>query len=905
MRPFLKIPPLAFGLFFCGFLAFNGRATTYYVNQNNPNPVLPFTTWATAATNIQNAASKANGGDTILVTNGIYQYGGLSLDGLNRVYVENNNVTVQSVNGPAVTTIVGYQLPGTTNGANAVRCVYLSSGSTLSGFTLTNGATVTDGSGGGVYCYSTNCTVTNCIITGNAAYDGGGGAYSGTLINCQLIGNAATGLNVGAGGAAYGSTLINCLLTGNSGTYIAGAVYISTLVNCTIVSNAGGVGAGAFKNCIIYYNLPNDSVTDCTNCCISSTNGIAGLNNITNAPDFVNLSSGNFQLQPSSPCINAGNNSFVTISNDLAGNPRIVGGIVDLGAYEFQSPIHYVAISNTAPVSPFTNWVTAATNIQDAIDAANPGDFILVSNGIYSTGGRVVYGTLTNRVVVDKPVTVQSVNGAMATNVVVLVNRTNLQISALTEIQGNSILGNNAVRCVYLTNGAALIGFVLTNGGTLSIGGISGDTNGSGGAIWCESSNATISNCILIRNDADWAGGAAYQGTLNNCMILDNMVVNLGGGGSYFAELNNCLIAGNSSDDWGGGALGGILVECILTNNSASYGGGVVSNTLFNCTLIGNEASYFGGGAYQSSLTGCIVASNSANFGGGVYCGELNNCLLAGNSASGGGAVEANVYSAPTILNLCTVSGNSASTEGGGLLSIGVAAPSYLFVTNSIVYGNSAPMGSNYLFGFPTELTFNYCCTAPLPTYGAGNISSDPAFVNSAGGNYQLQSTSPCINSGNNAGVTSATDLDGNPRIVGGTVDIGCYEYQSPTSVISYAYLQQYGLPTDGSVDYADLDGTAFNVYQDWVTGLNPTNPASILAMLTPTATNNANGITVTWQSVSGIFYNLQRSTNFLAQPAFSTIQANITGQPGTTSYTDTTATNNAPYFYRVGVIAP
>ena len=70
--------------------------------------------------------------------------------------------------------------------------------------------------------------------------------------------------------------------------------------------------------------------------------------------------------------------------------------------------------------------------------------------------------------------------------------------------------------------------------------------------------------------------------------------------------------------------------------------------------------------------------------------------------------------------------------------------------------------------------------------------------------------------------------------------------------------------------------------------------------MLTPT--NDISGTTITWQSASGITYFLQRGTNLAASPAFSTIQTGIAGQAGTTSYTDTTAVGNGPFFYRVGV---
>jgi hypothetical protein len=872
MRHFLETRTGGWLAFLMGFFALHAAATTYYVNQNNPNPAAPYTSWATAATNIQDACFVATASrSVILVTNGIYEYGGYADAGSNRVNPFGTGISIQSVNGPALTIIEGSQVPGTTNGGNAVRCVFLTSSSVLSGFTLTNGATENNGYGGGVYAGS-GCLVSNCIISGNAAGYGGGcyGANdNGALVNCQIIGNSA--INGGTGGGAYGIGLTNCLLTGNVASYRGGAAANGTLVNCTIVTNIGlpdSLDGCLLKNCISDYNYPdngeaNGDGNSFSNCCVAVTPTFNSANNITNPPAFVDMVHGNYQLQIGSPCMDAGNNSFVAAGTDLNGNPRIVGAAVDLGCYENQNtnPVHYVSLSSTNPVAPYTNWPTASTNIQNAIAIAQAGDVVVANSGAYTNGGVVIFGTETNRVALTNGVTLIGVNGSAST----------------------FIVGGVQTRCIYVGSNSTLMGFTLTQGATRTTGDMTNEE--SGGGAWCQSRNSLVQYCTVISNNAFLYGGGVYSGTLSNSLLMTNVAKgilwNYGiGGGAHGSVLHHCILAKNYAFYEGGGADSSALDNCMVSNNALyylAYGAGVCNSSVTNCVLIGNNGGT-GAGAYASQLYDCLIISNSAStYGGGANDCILNNCTIAKNYAyywgGGVGGIINEYGSIPSTLNNCVLYYNTIGNNSGALTT-----------------------GTNY-FGD----TLNYCCTWPLPTNGVGNITNAPWFVNLTN-NFHLQSNSPCINAGNNAYVTTANDLDGNSRIIGDTVDMGAYEYPTPTSVISYAYLQQYGLPTDGTVDFADLDGTAFNVYQDWIAGLNPTNSASVLAMLTPADTVNTNGITVMWQSVTNILYNLQRSTNLFV---FTTIQPNIIGQTNTTSYTDTSATNNFSYLYRVGVTAP
>jgi hypothetical protein len=325
------------------------------------------------------------------------------------------------------------------------------------------------------------------------------------------------------------------------------------------------------------------------------------------------------------------------------------------------------------------------------------------------------------------------------------------------------------------------------------------------------------------------------------------------------------------------------LTNCVLTANSANYGGGGASNKLENCRLVFNSASNLGGGAYACALNRCIVHSNSAGFaGGGAEAGSMVNCAITANTAEVGGGVS------DASLTNCTLTGNSAVNAGGAVWST---------LNNCIAFYNRSAFANPNYDGYTT---LNQSCTEPLPARGLRNLTNEPAFVNLAGGDYHLNSNSPCINAGNNAWAKGEADLDGSPRIAGGTVDMGAYEFQGAGLSGFTGWLWQHGLRVDGTADSADSDGDTANNSCEWITDTDPTNTLSVLKMLSPGSIES--GVAVTWQSVETRSYFLERASDLGAQPPFQILQSNIVGQAGTTSYTDTNAIGNGPFLYRVGV---
>ncbi len=265
----------------------------------------------------------------------------------------------------------------------------------------------------------------------------------------------------------------------------------------------------------------------------------------------------------------------------------------------------YVNLHNPTPSPPYTYWGSAATRIQDAIDAAEAGDDIVVTNGVYATGGRAVHGIMTNRVAVTKAVMVRSVNGP-----------------AVTRIEGAPSpgafpgWGDAAIRGVYLGSNATLNGFTLTNGWTRYF--WDGDEDedpivaqeGTGGGVWCEP-GAVVTNCILIRNRSGNGGGGAYGGQIHGCKLLNNGSEGCGGG-ALRAELYSCVLNGNNTDASGGGVCVSTLFNCVLRANYAeSSGGGASGSTLYHCTIVANNVDNgSGAGVAGSTLYNCICYYN-------------------------------------------------------------------------------------------------------------------------------------------------------------------------------------------------------------------------------------------------------------------------------------------------------
>ncbi len=283
-----------------------------------------------------------------------------------------------------------------------------------------------------------------------------------------------------------------------------------------------------------------------------------------------------------------------------------------------------------------------------------------------------------------------------------------------------------------------------------------------GHTLGCSSREMNPANTILDGENIDQSYYASVlqledkSESLRNKIIIEGIRIQNGRNDSYRAALyaytdGSMTVAHNIISD---NATGGIGFETwrgvvMLTNNSIVNNGG-----------LGIEAE---------SDNGKIVLSNN---------------LITGNSGNYGG-VYASVWQSEINIINNTITGNTAIRQGGGTYIALWDKSDQANLFNNIIWGNTASDGEDIYIDNWDDGTINAYNNDfdPSKVYGsfinqANNINSDPLFVNAPNGDYHLSAGSPCIDFGNNSAPSqSATDFEGDNRILGMSVDIGVDEY--------------------------------------------------------------------------------------------------------------------------------
>lgn len=821
----------------------------------------PYNTWATGFSNLFNAVASdfITDGFKIYVTNGTYS---ARDSGVDDGIIINKGIHIIGVNGAEETYI---------DGQYAGRCLtVIHPDAIVEGFTVQRGWAQTGSgiAGGGIYMM--NGIIRRCIIQNNYVVgldaNGGGAALvdNGTLDSCIVKNNHSIGNWDASGGGvllegntcarncAFMYNTVDCGLNigagGNVAIHIGGA-----LSNCTVfggsanASLAGGVyvyHTGTVHNSIVYFNNNgnfnnyNASIPGvpffswrytCTTPLPSGT-GVESQNNYSSNPLLMNYAGYDGHLSGTSPCRNAGEYmSWMNTAVDVDGNPRILGGAVDAGAFEFGPfSISFVA-SPTVGESPMTSYFNSyATGSNTASlyyywDFDNNGSNDLNGIGlnaptnIYSEGLYSAYLCASNELgetahwhreryiyVYDTNVHYVAKTGKHIWPYTSLENAaTNIHEALATCLSGHSVV---------VSDGVYRLSSSLTINNSITVRGLNtaeASVLDARSAFSCVimTPGGLVENITLTKGLANYGGGAYFSGggTVRNARIVDNQG-GLLGGGVYF---------------YNGGTVENSL---IMNNQGGTYGGGICfegNGAVYNCEVRGNE-SYIGGGAHVRDpgavMRNCLFIDNtSETMGGGVQMSDnatMDNCTLTGNRATG-----------------------TSNGRGGGLGIYNANAT----VRNCIIYNNTAGYLGDNVYETSGNLSFqNVCSDEPIGTQWLTNA---PRFVNSGAGDYRLSGDSYCVNAGIYLGwMSSAKDLDGNARIINGSVDIGAYELKTNAPLLrvtqSSSDRHQCGTRDFGDVwldDSASLSLCLWNVGAGSLTG---TIDTLVLPFTTTGATN-------------------------------------------------------------------
>jgi len=437
-----------------------------------------------------------------------------------------------------------------------------------------------------------------------------------------------------------------------------------------------------------------------------------------------------------------------------------------------------------------SSWQNAYNDLQDAINAANPGHQIWVAEGTYHptfSRENILAGVTEgdqdkwSSFYIHKDIEI--FGGFIGTET----EREQRDWKNNTTIlSGNYENNSKTYHVVYFENvnsTCILNGFTVTDGDAMN----GSEHNSKGGGIFnhCENgvSSPIIKNCI-IQNNSGFNGAGMYNMAINGtcepiirrCKFIENEASEGGGGMYNFAQsgtvkptLINCDFDENSAEKGGAmynygnsGTCTANLDNCTFRLNLASSSGaglynvaesnGTTKPELFNCNFVRNVANY-GGGSFSRSNQGncsptysfCSFRGNEAIYhGGGVYdqsvggetSSQFINCYFDSNLAFLGAGLYTNNSGGSIYSNITNsvFQENKATDLGGAVYNKSVFGTNTPNFTNCTFSKNRALNGGNsmyntILFGICTPIISNSIVWDKAPILN--NATASPTIQNS------------------------------------------------------------------------------------------------------------------------------------------------------------------------------
>ena len=731
------------------------------------------------------------------------------------------------------------------------------------------------GVGGAMYSYQSDFTFNDCVFANNTGTQGG--AVYGNFGIPKFNRTVFTRNSATSGGAVYQNNMNtdynNCVFNANTSSQDGGALFvhnssIANIKNSTFFKNTAASGGGAVVlsqanssinagNTIFYKNTANGAdngagsdITNLTgganvyannilqlNTAVPADNGGAIRNNIRGVdPLFVNEASpigadniwgtpdDGLGLMNASPAKASGDNALAPMGPDITNRPRIVGAIVDRGAYENQDlcnpVINRLYVDASIAVSGAGgNWDCAIKELSDAISMANMNPAITsiwVADGTY------------------KPTTGTSRTALIA------ISRSNL-----------TILGGFASGETLASQANPAANPTIISGDI----GVPNDASDNSKNLLdihdlAASANPLVIDGFTIRDGNGGNVGAAVVAYSNNlstvvsfrrCAFLNNTA--LGDGGAFYnvvapMTFDSCRFAGNTA-----GGVGGAMFsyqsnftfnDCVFANNAGTQGGAVYGNLgvpTFNRTVFTSNSAIRGGALYQNNMNtdynNCVFNANTASQDGGAiyvhnFCAAniSNSTFFKNTAASNGGALVlsfgANTNTHNSIFWKNAVNGSTAAPTA---VLINYTTGANVFANNALQANTTIPVDNG------TNIRNNTRGVDPLFTNEASPIGADGIWATSDDGlqlttcvntsfaniNGALPTCSPAINTGDNALAPAGGDIRNNSRIVCNIVDKGAYENQNCGTVVTAAEPAFAGFSKQNSA--SDITGIVANPF--------------------------------------------------------------------------------------------